>query len=211
MSGVIATLLGQTKSPRELLREYKRNIDRTVRDLDRERATLQAQEKKIITEIRQMARKGQTDAVKIMARDLVRVRNYVTKFHSMKAQMQAVSLRLTTLATSAQMSEAMKGCTRAMVSMNRQINLPAMRRIMMEFEKQSEIMTLKEEVMNECIDDAMDEDGTEATETEGIVAQIMDELGIEIDEIKGGSTRMPEVVPDDDLMSRLENLGAKKD
>lgn len=43
-----------------------------------------------------------------------------------------------------------------------QLKLPQIQRIMMEFEKQSEIMDMKEEMMNDAIDDAMgDEDDEE--------------------------------------------------
>jgi len=43
-----------------------------------------------------------------------------------------------------------------------QLKLPQIQKIMMEFEKQSEIMDMKEEMMNDAIDDAMgDEDDEE--------------------------------------------------
>ena len=56
---------------------------------------------------------------------------------------------------------------------------------MMEFEKQSEIMEMKEEMMNDAIDDAMcDEDDEE--EGEAIVSQVLDELGLQIgDQLSG--------------------------
>lgn len=38
----------------------------------------------------------------------------------------------------------MRGVTRAMASMNKQLNLPQIQRIMSEFERQSEIMDMKE-------------------------------------------------------------------
>lgn len=44
-----------------------------------------------------------------------------------------------------------------------QLKLPQIQKIMMEFEKQSEIMDMKEEMMNDAIDDAM---GDEADEDE---------------------------------------------
>lgn len=53
------------------------------------------------------------------------------------------------------------GVTRAMASMNRQLNLPQIQRILQEFEKQSEIMDMKEEIMNDAIDDAMEGDDDE--------------------------------------------------
>lgn len=45
--------------------------------------------------------------------------------------------------------------------MNRQMNLPAMQRIMMEFEKQSERMDMKEEMMNDTLDSVFEEEGEE--------------------------------------------------
>jgi len=66
-----------------------------------------------------------------------------------------------------------------------QLKLPQIQKIMMEFEKQSEIMEMKEEMMNDAIDDAMgDEDDEE--EGEAIVNQVLDELGLQVgDQLAG--------------------------
>ncbi|MGH0191399.1 UNVERIFIED_CONTAM: hypothetical protein FKN15_062902 [Acipenser sinensis] len=88
-------LFGKRKTPEEMLRQNQRALTRAMRDLDRERQRLEQQEKKIIADIKKMAKQGQM-------------------------------------------------------------------KIMMEFEKQSEIMDMKEEMMNDAIDDAMgDEDDEE--------------------------------------------------
>ena len=44
-----------------------------------------------------------------------------------------------------------QGVTRAMMNMNRQMKLPEIQKIMQEFEKQSEIMDMKEEMMSDVI------------------------------------------------------------
>ena len=59
------------------------------------------------------------DAVKIMAMDLVRTRRYVKKFILMRANIQAVSLKIQTLKSQNAMAGAMKGVTKAMQSMNK--------------------------------------------------------------------------------------------
>merc|ERR1711994_1022648 len=92
-----------------------------------------------------MAKAGQMDAVKIMAKDLVRTRKAIKKFMLMKANIQAVSLKIQTLKSQNSMAEAMKGVTKAMMMMNKQMKLPEIQKIMQEFEKQSEIMDMKEE------------------------------------------------------------------
>merc|ERR1719268_86587 len=170
-----------------------------------------------------MAKQGQMDAVKIMAKDLVRTRRYVKKFMLMRANIQAVSLKIQTLKSQSAMAQAMKGVTKAMMSMNKQMKLPEIQKIMQEFEKQSEIMDMKEEMMNDVMDDAMgDEDDEE--ETDAIVTQVLDELGLQLtDELtavpapasgslapagKAGADKAAPVAvgADDDLQARLENL-----
>merc|ERR1719385_578366 len=124
-----------------------------------------------------MAKAGQMDAVKIMAKDLVRTRKYVKKFMLMRANIQAVSLKIQTLKSQNSMAQAMKGVTKAMMSMNRQMKLPEIQKIMQEFENQSEIMDMKEEMMNDVIDDAMGDDDEEE-ESDAIVNQVLDDNGI---------------------------------
>merc|ERR1740123_2796240 len=172
-----------------------------------------------------MAKAGQMDAVKIMAKDLVRTRKAVKKFMLMKANIQAVSLKIQTLKSQNSMAQAMKGVTKAMMMMNKQMKLPEIQKIMQEFEKQSEIMDMKEEMMNDVMDDAMgDEDDEE--ETDNIVTQVLDELGLQMtDQITGlpiaggsvGTAAKGQKAPvaaaegaaadlDDDLEARLNNL-----
>uniref|UniRef100_A0A915P6T0 Charged multivesicular body protein 2a n=1 Tax=Meloidogyne floridensis TaxID=298350 RepID=A0A915P6T0_9BILA len=174
-------LFGRSKTPQELLRQNKRALDKAMRDLDRERQRLEGTEKKVIADIKKMAKMGQMDSVRIMAKDLVRTRQHIKKFIMMKANIQAVALKVQTLKSQDAMAQAMKGVTRAMRSMNRQLNLPQIQKIMSDFERQSEIMEMKEEMMSDAIDDAMGE-GDEEEETEQVVQQVLDELGIQMSE-----------------------------
>lgn len=144
-------LFGRKMTPDEMLRKNQRALNKAMRELDRERAKMEQQEKKIIADIKKMAKAGQMDAVKIMAKDLVRTRRYVKKFMLMRANIQAVSLKIQTLKSQNAMGQAMKGVTRAMQSMNKQMKLPQIQQIMQEFEKQSEIMDMKEEMMTDVI------------------------------------------------------------
>ena len=80
-----------------------------IREPDRERAGLERQEKKLVVDIKKMAKSGQMEAVKIMAKDLVRTRNFVKKFILMRANIQAIALKVQTLKSQAAMANAMKG------------------------------------------------------------------------------------------------------
>merc|ERR1719493_260627 len=107
-----------------------------------------------------MAKQGQMDAVKIMAKDLVRTRRYVKKFMLMRANIQAVSLKIQTLKSQNAMAQAMKGVTKAMGNM-------------------------KEQMMSDTIDDALGDEEDEE-ESDAIVNQVLDELGLQLtDELAG--------------------------
>ena len=117
--------------------------------------------------------------------------------------------------------QSMKGATSLLGSMNRQMNLPALQRIAMEFERENDIMDQRQEMMDEAVDDAMGAEDEE--ESEEIVDQVISELGVELNsELKDApqgiqtataGDRVAEAVggdsgtgEDDDLQARLNNL-----
>lgn len=178
-NAIMSFLFGKKKTPAQMLRQHQRTLNKAMRELDRERGKLEKQEQKLIADIKKSAKAGHMDATKIMAKDLVRTRRYVKKFYMMKTNLQGVALRIQTLRSNQAMAEAMKGCTKAMSKMNKQMNLPQIQKIMMEFEKESEIMDMKEEMISDTMDDVMgDEEDDE--ETDNIVNQVLDEIGIDL-------------------------------
>ena len=65
-------LFGRSVTPAERLRQHLRSLQRAQRELERERVKLEAQEKKLVTDIKRHARQGQMPACTVMARELVR-------------------------------------------------------------------------------------------------------------------------------------------
>lgn len=191
----------------EQLRENKRLINRAIRELDRERAKLEMEEQKTIKEIKAMAQKGQLGAAKIMAKDIVRTRSSVQKFIKMKAQMQAVSLRLTTLKSTQSMMSCMGSMTKAMTKMNKAMNIPSMQKILMEFEKTNEQMDMKQEMMGDTVDDIFNEDGQEE-DADTLLNSVLDELGIQMNEdLAQPSLKQPVGASAvDDLEARMAKL-----
>ena len=162
----------------ERLRKHQRALEKTQRELDRERIKLENQEKKLIVDIKKSAKAGQMGACKIQAKDLVRTRRYIEKFYSMRTQLQAISLRIQTVRTNEQMMQSMKGATRILGSMNRQMNLPQLQRIAMEFERENEMMDQRQEMMDDAIDDAMGVD--DEAEGDEVVEQVLEEIGVDL-------------------------------
>lgn len=221
---IVEWAFGKRITPAERLRKHQRSLEKTLRELDRERIKLENQEKKLVQEIKKSAKNGQMGACKIQAKDLVRTRRYVEKFSAMRTQLQAISLRIQTVRTSEQMMQAMKGATGILGNMNRSMNLPALQRIALEFERENDIMDQRQEMMDDAIDDVTGlEDEADGEE---IVEQILEEIGVDL-KISMGETpqalqshSIPEVRVaqaiggagvtndsiDDDLQARLDSL-----
>lgn len=64
-------------------------------------------------------------------------------------------------------------------SMNRQMNLPALQRIAMEFERENEVMDERQEMMDDAIDEATGMEGEEE-ESEDVVKEVLDEIGVDL-------------------------------
>ncbi|GKZ52745.1 ESCRT-III subunit protein did4 [Aspergillus niger] len=224
---IVEWAFGKRMTPAERLRKHQRALDRTQRELDRERVKLENQEKKLVQDIKKSAKNGQIGACKIQAKDLVRTRRYIQKFYQMRTQLQAISLRIQTVRSNEQMMQSMKGATMLLGSMNRQMNLPALQRIAMEFERENDIMDQRQEMMDEAIDEATGLEGEEE-EGEDIVKEVLDEIGVDLSQALGetptdiqktavGETRVAQAVgaggggggantSDDDLQARLDSL-----
>lgn len=83
-----------------------------------------------------------------------------------------------TVRSNEQMMQSMKGATQLLGSMNRQMNLPALQRIAMEFEKENDIMDQRQEMMDDAIDDVTGLEDEE--EGEEVVNQVLDEIGVDL-------------------------------
>jgi len=173
--------MGKTKTLKEILRENKRMISRAIRELDRERAALEREEKKLTIDIKKMAKEQQMGAVRIMAKDLVRTRTHVTKFIEMRSHLQSCGLKLQTVKSHQAMADAMKNTTTAMVKMNKAVDAPAINKMMAEFEKENMKSEMMQEIMGEMMDDAMEQDG-DSEEQDKIVSQVLDEIGVSFGE-----------------------------
>ena len=106
------------------------------------------------------------------------ITRYIQKFYSMRTQLQAISLRIQTVRSNEQMMQSMKGATSLLGSMNRQMNLPALQRIAMEFEKENDIMDQRQEMMDDAIDDVTGLEDEE--EGEEVVKEVLDEIGVDL-------------------------------
>nr|XP_028966037.1 vacuolar protein sorting-associated protein 2 homolog 2-like isoform X2 [Malus domestica] len=166
-------------SPKEALRESKREMSVATRGIEREIASLQLEERKLVAEIKKTAKTGNEAATKILARQLVRLRQQITNLQGSRAQIRGVATHTQALYASTSISTGMKGATKAMVAMNKQMEPAKQVKVIREFQKQAAQMDMTIEMMSESIDETLDKDEAEE-ETEELTNQVLDEIGVDI-------------------------------
>ncbi|EOY25558.1 Vacuolar protein sorting-associated protein 2 isoform 2 [Theobroma cacao] len=118
-------------------------------------------------------------ATRILARQLVRLRQQITNLQGSRAQIRGVATHTQALYASTSISTGMKGATKAMVAMNKQMAPEKQAKVIKEFQKQSAQMDMTIEMMSEAIDETLDKDEAEE-ETEELTNQVLDEIGVDI-------------------------------
>ncbi|GAU48625.1 hypothetical protein TSUD_405840 [Trifolium subterraneum] len=153
------------------------------------------EEKKLVAEIKKEAKTGNEAATRILARQLVRLRQQITNLQGSRAQIRGVATHTQALYASTSISTGMKGATKAMVAMNKQMAPAKQAKVIQEFQKQSAQMDMTEvigsicgtslsskskiEMMSESIDETLDKDEAEE-ESEELTNQVLDEIGVDI-------------------------------
>ncbi|KAJ2764337.1 ESCRT-III subunit protein did4 [Coemansia nantahalensis] len=210
-------LFGSRETPQEKLRKNLRALRKAQRQLTTEVTNMERQESKLLVDVKKAAKEGQMSACRIMAKDLVRTRRYMEKYRTMRVTLQAMEMRVQAMSSNQQMGTAVREATVAMRSMNRRMNLPAMQKVLMDFERESGMMDMKEEMINDTLDDAMDDEDEEEEETEEVVQRVLDEIGIQLNQDLASAPKGLAAQPvaegaadvlDDDaaLQARLDNL-----
>jgi hypothetical protein len=85
-------------SIQERLNEFKRIIIQNQRDIKREINKMEAQEKKIRTEIQRMIRKNEPrSSIQILAQQILRDQAFIKKYELMVAKMDGLAFQLTNI------------------------------------------------------------------------------------------------------------------
>ncbi|CAA6669914.1 unnamed protein product [Spirodela intermedia] len=167
------------KDAKDELRTSKREMTVATRGIEREIGSLQLEEKKLVAEIKKTAKTGNEAATKILARQLIRLRQQITNLQGTRAQIRGVATHTQAMYANTSISVGMKGASKAMAAMNKQMEPAKQAKIVREFQKQSTQMDMTMEMMSEAIDETLDKDEAEE-ETEELTNQVLDEIGVDI-------------------------------
>merc|ERR1712083_624760 len=114
---------GKKKDLKEVIKEQKRINNRAIRSLDREAKKMDREMKKTQKEMKKLAKEGQQKAVRILAKDYVRMQASRTKFIELKAQLRVLSSTMEVQGAQQQMQTAVKNMSKIMHAISGQIDL----------------------------------------------------------------------------------------
>lgn len=164
---------------KDALRTSKREMTVATRGIEREIGTLQLEEKKLVADIKKTAKTGNEAATKIMARQLIRLRQQIASLQGSRAQVRGVATHTQAMYANTAVGGAMKGASKAMAAMNKKMEPGKQAKIIQEFQRQSAQMDMTTEMMSDTIDDALDDEDAEE-ETDELTNQVLDDIGISI-------------------------------
>jgi charged multivesicular body protein 2A len=121
--------------PKEVARQNKRMISKSIRTVEREQKKLMAQEAKLLKDIKALATKNQHGPAKLLSKDLVRQRAQVNQYYTMISQLKAIEMQLSTATINQSMIDALKGANQVMVNVNENMDVAGIRDVLREFSK----------------------------------------------------------------------------
>ncbi|KAA6383060.1 MAG: putative SNF7 family protein [Streblomastix strix] len=160
------------------IRQNKRTIDKTIVEIDRAIQQMQTEENRQKKEVKKALKDQQPASAKILAKNIVRVRNNMKRMYQMRANMNALQLRVQTVASTQQMLDCMKGVGVVLKNMNKNMNIAGSNDIMKQFLRENDEIGLKMDMIDSSLDDAFSEMGEEGDSDE-VVDKIIAEIQVE--------------------------------
>lgn len=170
---------GQKKvDPIDQAKNWKRQIEREARKLDRDIANLQRAEKKAMIEAKKLAKTGQERSARLLAREIVNTRKAIDRMYTSKAQMGSVAFSLQHSIAMIKLQGVISKSNEVMTAMNALVNLPEMQATMGTFAREMERAGLIDELVADTLEGVSGEDlESEADkEADKIVQEIMAEV-----------------------------------
>ena len=168
------------KSVKEQIRDQKRMVDRSKRALEREKTKLERDRKKMMGEIKKMALKGQHQGAKMMARDIVRLKTQIDKLTEFTGQLTAVSMRIGSISTLNELSDAMETAGKAMTLVSSKLDSKKLNEMARTMMKEDDKLGMKQEMMQDVLD-SIGESMDDPEEQEALYKQVLSEVGLEVD------------------------------
>lgn len=209
--------LFKKKTVDDVIKEQSKELRGTQRQITRDRTALERQEKQLEAEIKKMAKSGNREACKILAKQLVQVRKQKNRTYAVSSKVTSMSTQTKLMNSQMKMAGAMSSTAKTMQAVNKKMDPQKTLKTMQDFQKENMKMGMTEDMINDTLDEIFDESGDEE-ESQGIVDQVLDEIGIEISgkmartpaagkSVPSAASSSKATISDDEIERQLRALG----
>ena len=167
------------KNPKALCREWTRNINKEMRRIDRDVEGMDRSEKTTISEIKKLAEKKEFNAMRILAKELVRHRHAKERLMLTKTQLNSVSNQLAQQMAMTKLGSVFEKSAEIMASMNELININEVHDMMVQMGREMENAGLIEAVMSDGIEQTLGDTVEMEELTQQEVNKLFEELAID--------------------------------
>jgi Zn-dependent M32 family carboxypeptidase len=169
---------GAPPTTSQMASRFKTQINRNIREIDRESARLQHEEKLLMVEVKRASANNMKLSMQ-KAQAVVRTRRMVNRFSLMKAHLQGVGTRIQSVKSTESLQNAIGSAVQMMQKFNRCVGAKALGMSLQELERQNATMNMQTEMIDEQMDSVFEEDNDEE-EGDDLVLQILAEAGVDI-------------------------------
>jgi division protein CdvB (Snf7/Vps24/ESCRT-III family) len=170
---------GARPANKDSLKDYQRKITMSVRGMEREIRRQDVQEAKLQRELAKCAQENKIDLATSKAREMVRMRSHRTRLYTMKEHMTGLAQQLQTVQSSTKIQETIATTALMLQGLNARFDAPAVARMLAEFEKQTTLITSKQEIVEDTLDSAFEVDG-ETDATDEAVLDVLQGVGLDL-------------------------------
>lgn len=202
-------------TPADLQMEYRKSINRSIREYDREKVRMQMREKQLKPEIQRAAREGNLALLRTSAHELVRTRRQMQSLSATQFKMRTLGLKMQSMRSTHNLTGVLKNGIKAMNALNSTVNVGEMAKILQQFAQEVQSVDDKLDFMDEVMDDATGGGGEEDNEVDNVMGEVMAEIGIDLNDVLSrvpknelvSSVAAPSsIVNEDEIEARLQRL-----
>ncbi len=201
------------KTIKEMTKEFSKQIRKLQREFGREKGKLEMNNKKIMSDLDRMAKKKESkSAMRILAVNIPRNNNYITRYSRLDAQMNDIMFQMNSASSTEVMVGVMKEMNSIMKTSNQSLDVKNVMQVMEQFNMQMEkqgmmqgtslifLLEQMQDVMAQDDEDVMDED----------VDKIIRQVEEKSEGGQGGqlvNNQAMQAAPQDEFSARIDALG----
>ncbi|KAA0191596.1 hypothetical protein FBUS_05915 [Fasciolopsis buskii] len=162
---------------RKLVRQVERETRTGKREVARSKAELEREEKALIAEIKKYARLGDKAMCSKLAQQLISVRKHIGQNVRMSAEMSQIGNQARLGAAQYRLMTVAQGTTKAMTAVNSKMDTKKMAQNMQQFQKATIDLNMKEELMDDFLNDF---DSNDVEAEDAMINEVLSSLAIDV-------------------------------